>query len=239
MLYFLQSGIALPRIRKVKVAGLFHIGMDEIDKAYGMCDLRLIQRLNNWKPNEISGYQVDLDKEELADTTSSYIFQHYLQPPLTSYTIKDIFPSVFDWLDLQDVNGRIILIIMAVVAIINLATALMILIIEQAKMVGLIKALGMPFHKIQQIFLYYAAIIASAGILAGNLFAWGLCELQLKTGFLKLSEDSYSMREVPVRFYWWQIATIDIITLIICVLCMWLPTLYLRRIQPAKVLQFK
>jgi lipoprotein-releasing system permease protein len=239
LVYFLEPGVRVPRIRKVQVAGTYHTGMEELDKYYGFTDMRLLQRVNNWKPDEISGYQLELDDERYSDTVANGIYEHYLKSPLTTYTIRDIYPNIFDWLDLQDINGQIIIIIMALVAIINLATALMILIMEQAHMLGILQALGMNYRSIQQVFLYYAGVIAGFGILAGNLFAFLFCWLQLRYGFLTLTEDTYYMKQVPIRFHWWQVGVIDAGTLVLCILCMWLPTLYIRRIRPAKVLQFK
>ncbi len=238
-LYFLESGATFPRIRKVQVAGFFHTGMEDLDRNYALCDIRLLQRVNNWRPEQCSGYQLELDNEFFADTLADRIFQKYLKPPVTTYTIKDIYPNIYDWLDLQDVNARIILMIMAIVAIINLATALVILIVEQSRMVALLKALGASYKTLQGIFLYHAAIIAGSGILLGNILALGLCYLQQKTGILKLSEETYFMKQAPVRPEAMPIIMVDVITLILCVLCMLLPTLYIRRIRPAQVLQFK
>lgn len=227
------------RIRKVQVAGFYHTGVEEVDKVYAMCDIRLIQRINNWDANDINGYQVQLDDSKYADTVSATIFNQYLNAPLTSYTIGEIFSNVFDWLALIDVNGHIILAIMAIVAIINLGAALMILIVDQSRMVGMMKALGMEPGKLRQVFLYYSGLIAGAGILFGNIFGVGLCLIQLKTGIITLPEDTYYMKYAPIYFNWTEVVAIDIVTLILCILCMWLPTLYIRFIQPAKVLQFK
>jgi lipoprotein-releasing system permease protein len=238
-IYFLEPGQNFPRVRKVQVAGLYHTGMEEVDHYFAICDLRLLQRINKWPADGINGYQVDLDDEKLADTLAEDIRVRFVEPPLTTYPINDIFPNIFDWLRLQDVNARIILSIMAVVVIINLAVALVILIVEQTRMVGLLKALGMAQGKMQQIFLYHAAVIAGIGILAGNILSLGLCWLQQRYGFLTLSETTYYMKQVPVRINWWQVATIDLCTLVLCVVCMWLPSLYIRRILPARVLQFK
>ena len=238
-LYFLEGGAKFPRIRKVRVAGLFHTGMGEMDNYFGLGDIRLIQRVNNWQPEQISGYQMELDNEKYADTIANTIFEKYLQAPMTSYTMRDIYSGVFDWLGTQDVTGLIMLVIMSVIAIINLASSLMILIVEQSRMVGLLKALGMGLQKMQGIFLYHAGIIAGIGILLGNVLALGLCWLQLKTGFMTLSEETYYMKQVPVRINWWQVVMVDAGTLVLCLLCMWLPTLYIRRVRPAQVLQFK
>ncbi len=238
-LYFIEPGSVLPRIRKVKLAGTYHTGMEEIDKAYALCDLRLLQRVNGWDTNKINGYQMQLDDDAMADTVANTVFYNCVQPPLTTYTMEDIFPNLFDWLHLQDVNTRVIIGIMAIVAIINLAAALLILIVEQVRMVGILKAQGMPTGQLQRIFLYHAAIIAGMGIVLGNILALGICWLQVKTGFLKLTEANYSLKYVPVKLYWWQPAIINVATIVLCILCMWLPSLYIRRIQPAKVLQFK
>lgn len=238
-LYFLEPGSTVPRIRKVKLAGIYHTGMDEVDREFGLCDLRLLQRINNWQPDNINGYQVDLDNAKYSDTIADKIFDDYLNAPLTTNTMNNIYPSIFDWLQLQNINAQVVLIIMAIVAIINLAVAILILIVEKARMVGLLKALGMLPKTMQQIFLYHAGLIAFTGILAGNILGLGLCMLQKQTGFIKLSEATYYVSQVPVRINWWYMLLIDAATLLICLLCMWLPSLYIRRIQPARVLQFK
>ncbi len=239
LLYFLEPGATFPRVRKARVSGLYHTGMDEVDHDFGICDIQLLQRINNWQSNDINGYQLTLDDHKYADTVATDIFNKYLEPPLTTNTMQQIFPGVFDWLSFQDVNARIILVIMSIVAIINLAVTLLILIVEQARMVGVLKAQGMQASDIRKIFLYHAGLIAAIGILLGNIIALGICWVQLTTGFLTLPEATYYVQQVPVRIIWWHPILISIATLVLCILCMWLPSLYIRRIQPAKVLQFK
>jgi lipoprotein-releasing system permease protein len=237
-LYFIEAGAA-PRIRKVTVSGIFHTGMDEIDKEYAICDLRLLQHLNNWEPDDINGYQLDLDQPDLSDTIASTIIDQYAEPPLTAYTMRDIYENIFDWLQLQDVNVRILLIIMGLMAVINIAATLLILMVDRAHLIGLLKAMGMPVTGIRRIFLVMAGLICIPGILLGNLIGLGICLLQQRTGFLTLPESTYYISKVAVSIHWWQVAFIDLATLMLCVLCMWLPSLYIRRIQPARVLQFK
>jgi lipoprotein-releasing system permease protein len=238
-IYFLEPGATTPRIRKVQIAGIYHTGMDEVDKNFAICDLRLLQRINNWSGDQISAYQLDLDDEQYADTLASRIYNDLIEAPLTTNTMKEIFPSIFDWLQLLDMDVEILLIIMAIVAIINLAVTLLILIIEQARMVGLMTALGMDPASLKSVFLYHAGIIAALGILAGNIISIGFYYLQKTTGILRLSEATYYMSQVPVRMNWWYVILVDLATLLLCMLCMWLPSLYIRRIQPARVLQFK
>ena len=170
---------------------------------------------------------------------ANFIHYNLIKPPLEAYTTTENYSFIFDWLKLQGMNGTILLIIMAVVAIINMGAVLVILMVDRANMVGLLKALGMPFEATRNIFLSIAGLIGAAGILLGNALAFLLCWLQLTFGIMKLPEDSYYMQFVPIKIVWWHVAMIDVATLVLCVLCMWLPTLYIRRIQPARVLQFK
>ena len=230
---------SMPRIRRVRVSGIYHTGMEEVDKNFGICDIRLLQRINGWSADSINGFQVDLDNEAFADTTAGYIHEYIVSAPLEAYTTTENFSFIFDWLELQGINGRILLAIMAVVSIINMGAVLVILMVDRAAMIGLLKALGMTFEATRNIFLSIAALIGIVGILLGNLIAFFLCWLQVHFGLIKLSEDVYYMKYAPVKIIWWQVGIIDIVTLLLCVLCMWLPALYIRRIQPAKVLQFK
>lgn len=241
LLYFLDANSTVPRIRKATVSGSYHTGMEDIDAHYAICDIRLLQRINLWNSDQVNGYQLTLANPEDAQATADKIFNDILprETQLVASSMYDLFPGIFDWLKLLDTNALVVIIIMSIVAIINLVAALLILIVNQARMVGLLKALGMPEGQMRQIFLYHAALIGFTGIVIGNIIAIGLCVLQQQTGFLTLSETAYSMQYVPVQIIWWHPVVISICTLLLCILCMWVPTLYIRRVQPAKVLQFK
>jgi lipoprotein-releasing system permease protein len=236
-LNFVEAGA--PRIRRVRVTGLFHTGMEEVDKNFGVCDLRMLQRINNWTADSVNGYQLDLTDEARSDTVASYIHYHLIQAPLEAYTTRDSYSSIFDWLEVTGINSKILLIIMAIVAIINMGSVLVILMVDRARMIGLLKALGMPFEGTRNIFLSIAGLIGATGILLGNIIALGLCWLQVKYGLIELPEETYYMKYAPVKIIWWEVALVDVVTLALCILCMWLPALYIRRIQPARVLQFK
>jgi len=229
----------VPRIRRVRVCGIYHSGMEEVDKRFGVCDLRLLQRINNWSKDSINGFQLDLTDNAYADSVSAYLHYNVIKPPLESYTTMENYSSLFEWLALQKMSGAILLTIMAIVAIINMGAVLVILMVDRARMVGLLKALGMQFGTTRNIFLSIAALIGASGILLGNIIALAICWLQLRFGFLTLNEEVYYMHYVPIKINWLHIGVIDIVTLLLCVICMLLPVLYIRRIQPAKALQFK
>ncbi len=231
-----QSG---PRIRKMRISGLYHSGMEDMDKFYAVCDIRLLQRINNWPADSINGYQLVLDAPENADTVASYIYYSVIEAPVAVYTTTETYTFIFDWLQIQGVNSTVLIVIMTIVAIINLAAALIILIVDRSVMIGLLKAMGMPYDSLRSIFLCIAAIVGGAGIFLGNVMALGMYWIQTRYGVVKLPENSYYMRYAPVKLSWWDIVAVDAGTLVLCLFCMWLPTLYIRRVQPSRVLQFK
>lgn len=237
-LEFLENG-TMPRIRRVRVAGIFHSGFDEIDKYYALCDIRLLQRINNWSADSINAYQIDLDDAKYADTVTNFIHYNLVTPPIYANTVASNFPGIFYWLDIQNTNSTILLIIMAIVAVINMAAVLFILMVDRAAMIGLLKALGMPAGSLVRLFLSIAGIIGFSGILLGNVIALTLCWLQSRFGIITLPEETYYMKYAPIKLVWWQVVVTDAATLALCVFCMWLPALYIRTIQPAKALQFK
>ena len=233
------AGSSMPRLRRVTISGLFHSGMEEIDQFYAICDIRLLQRINNWGPDSINAYQLALDNEEYADTIANFIHYNLINAPLKATTTSENYSFIFDWLHLTSLNGIILLVIMALVAIINMGSVLVILMVDRAAMVGLLRALGMTFRSTAAIFLYVGGLIGIAGILLGNILALAICWLQLRFGFLKLPESSYYMKYAPIKVIWWHVVATDISALALFVLCMCLPALYIRTIQPAKVLQFR
>lgn len=233
--YFLETGASAPRIRRLKVVGLYHTGLEDVDKYLGLCDMRLLQHINNWNPNQINGYQLSLLNEHDADAVADNLFE---QTELSPQTLKDTFPGIMDWLGVQDLSVKILLVIMALVAIISLAAALLILILERAPITGLLKALGLNNSATQKIFLYIALLIGLSGIVLGNIIALGLCMIQQQWGIFKLSEATYFMNQVPIHIQWSAVIWVNCITLFICVIFMYLPTLYVRKLLPAKVLRF-
>ncbi|MBS1745672.1 MAG: ABC transporter permease [Bacteroidetes bacterium] len=236
--YFINQQQGRAAVRRLHVCGFFKTGIDEYDKTFAIGDLRLLQKVYGWEHHEIGGYEVFLKDYAGMDSINNQLFQ-MLPQGWISRTIKEIYPNIFDWLQIQDVNRNVIFTVMAIVAIINLITCLLILILERTRMTGILKALGCRDWTIQKIFLYHASIIAIKGILIGLVAGIGLCLLQQSTGFIKMDESAYYVSEAPIFIIWWQVAAVCIVTLIVCFLSLIIPTIFIKTVRPVKAIQFR
>ena len=237
LVYFLQPG-GPPRVRSLLVAGTFKVGIEDYDKLMAIGDLKLIQRLNNWQADQIGGYEVFIKDYRRIDTVNSLIFNP-LPTGWSSRTIEDIYPNIFEWLNLQDNTIVIVLVIMIIVATLNLVTCLIILVLERTRMIGILKAIGSPNMTIQKIFLYQGAYITLFGMLFGNGFGLLICWLQQRYGFLTLPEDAYFISKAVVKIEWWHILLVNAGTFLICFLVLMIPTIVVRRMQPTRAIQFR
>jgi len=236
--YFINQQEGRASVRNLHVCGIFKTGIEEYDKTFAIGDLRLLRQVYNWQQGEIGGYEVFLNDYKQMDSIN-YMLYDMLPQGWISRTIKEIYPNIFDWLQIQDVNRNVIFTVMAIVAIINLVTCLLILILERTKMTGILKALGARDWVIQKIFLYHANMIAIRGIIIGLFFGVGICILQQQTGFIKMDEAAYYVSEAPVYIIWWQVAAVCIVTLLVCLLALLLPTWLVKTIRPVKAIQFR
>ncbi len=240
VIYFIRPDGSL-RPDKLSIVGIYKTGIEDYDKTFAIGDLKLIQRLNGWQPNEIGGYEIFLKDYHKMQKVSDDIYYTIENFPSTwdTKTTRDLYPNIFDWLGMQDVTRDVLIGFMVAVAVINLITCLIILVLERIRMVGVLKALGARNWTVQNIFLQHSTIITIIGIILGAIFGLGLCWLQQSTGFIKLNEEAYYMTEAAVKIVWWQVALICGCTLVICFLVLMIPSIIVRNVRPVKAIQFR
>ena len=235
LMYFIQESL---RKRKFEIVGIYNTGVEEVDKTYIIGAISLIKKLNNWNENEVGGYEIRVvDFDQLNKYSAN--LSNLLPPQIKTVSVRDNYPIIFDWLSLLDVNAQVVLGLMLIVAVINMISALLIMILERTNMIGLLKALGETNWGIRKIFLYQALYLVGIGMLLGNIFGLGLGYFQLKTHFFKLDEASYYMKFIPVEFNILDIALINFGTLLICLLVLLVPSMLVSKISPIKAIAFK
>ncbi len=234
LMYFVQEPL---RKRKFEIVGIYNLGVEEVDRTYVIGDINLIRRLNNWSVDEVGGYEIRVTDFNQLDELTAQVHDG-LDIGLKAYSIKELYPIIFQWLSLLDVNTQVIFILMLAVALINMISALLIMILERTQFIGLLKALGSSNWTIRKIFLYQAGYLIGFGLLLGNLLGVGLAMLQQYTHFIKLDQDSYYMNFVPIELHLSDILLLNLGTLTICLLVMIIPSMLVSKITPLKALRF-
>lgn len=235
IMYFVQRPL---RERPFVITGIYSSGVSEIDQTFVIGAMSLVQRLNDWPPDLIGGYELRVgDFEQLNEIAGEV--DDILPSQLKAYTVKQNYPTIFEWLSLLDTNTVVMLSLMLIVAVINMISALLIMILERTSMIGMFKAMGADNWSIQKIFLYNAIYLIGLGLLFGNLLGYGVGLLQDKTHIFKLDAASYYMDFVPIQFNWMDGILLNIGTLLICLLVLVIPSTLVGKISPVRAIQFK
>lgn len=235
IMHFVQNP---PRRRPFTIVGIYSIGVEEIDKNFVLGDINLIRRLNDWKPNEIGGIEIRIKDFSKLKATSTGIYEG-LEIKLKSESVQDYFPAIFTWLSLLDVNTKVLLVLMLIVGVINMITALLIMILERTNMIGMLKAFGMTDFSVMKIFLYNALYLVGLGLLLGNALGLGLALLQTQTHIFKLDQTSYYLAYVPMEIHLLDVIKLNICTAAVCLIVLILPSLLVSKISPLKAIRFK
>lgn len=239
--YFIQQP---PRERRFVISGIYNTGMEEFDKLFLVCDMRHIQKLNDWEENQVSGYEIFIDDfDEISELT--YLVKQSTASSFTkeggSVKVRNIlrkYPQIFSWLDMLDLNVWIILSLMILVAGINMVSGLLIIILEKTNMIGILKALGTKNWSIRKVFLYQSSMIIGKGMLWGNVIGIGLCLLQYYFEIIPLDPTNYYVDTVPVNIKLSHLLLLNVGSLIATVAMLLIPSYLITKISPAKAIKF-
>ena len=226
------------RGRKFLVKGIYETGLTECDERFIYCDLNQIRRLNGWDDDYVGHLEIQLVEGSDIYSVNDYIY-YSIPTNLVSYTARNLYPQIFDWLDLQDMNVVIIIVLMLFVSGFSIITGLIILILDSVSLIGTLKALGANDQFVRRIFIYQAILLIGKGMLWGNLLGVALCALQYFTHVLPLDAASYYVSYVPIAFPWVWWCVLNIGTLLVSWLILLAPSAIVTQISPAKVMHFE
>ena len=227
----------MPNLRVFKVVGIYNSGFQEFDAAYVLGDIRHLQRINKWNPDQIGSFEVFVDDFSKIKSIGEQVYKQ-TSSTLDTQTIVEKFYYIFEWLQLFDFNIIVILVVMIAVATINMVVALLVLILERTQMIGILKALGASNWMVRKVFLYNAFYLILRGLFWGNLIGIGLLLIQKYFGVIKLNPENYYVNEAPVYLNWMYIAALNIGTILVCLLVLLVPSYIITKISPVKAIRF-
>jgi len=241
-IYFIQNP---PKARDFIISGIYDTGMEEYDKAGVFCDIRHIQKINDWDENQVSGFEVFIDNfddlnnmTQLVEGIVSGIIAEDGSMLQVSNFMKD--NSFFvQWLKLSDMNVQVILLLMIFVAVLSMIAAMLTIILERTNMIGILKALGANNYSVIRIFIYNGSILILKGMFYGNLFGLIILMIQKFYKLIPLDSKLYYVDSVPVEFNVLNIVLLNAGVFIISALFLILPAILAAKINPVKTINFK
>ena len=235
IMYFMQEPT---RVRKFNIKGIYSTEMVDFDKLFIIGDIKHIQSLNLWQDTLIGGFEITINDFNKLDKATEKIYNE-IPYDLNARSIKERIPQIFNWLDLQDVNAMVILILMFIVGVINMITVLLILILERTQVIGILKALGATNWNIQKVFLFSTTNLIVKALFFGNLIALLFAFLQIKFSIISLDPETYYMNSIPISLDIIHLLLINFFTICLCYLILIIPSIIITKITPIKAIRFK
>ena len=232
-----NTAIYEQRVKAFYISGIYETGFEDIDKTLVLVDIAQIQKLNYWNAGQVGGFEIAIKSYNQIDQIGAEV-DNLIGQGLIAQTVKEINPTIFSWLQLQDMNAIIVIVLMVLVAGINMISALLILILERTNMIGILKALGARNIGIQKIFLMNAAYLIGKGLLWGNFIGLGIAFFQHYFGVFKLDQATYYVAVIPIEVNWFSVLLLNIGTLFCCLLMLIVPSFIVSKITPVKAIRF-
>lgn len=225
--------------RAFRVSGIYSTGMPEYDERFVLGDIRHVQKINGWTPEQVGCVEVLIKDYDKLDEVGDFV-HHSIRYDLRAETIRQVYPAIFEWTDLFDTNVTVLLTITMLICLVTLISTFFIIILEQTSSIGILKSMGMVTARVRKVFMLLGFRIIVAGMLLGNFIGFGLCFLQKYLHIIKLDESSYYVPYVPIEFNALFLLLVNVAVMVICMLVLLIPATFVsKRITPVTAIKFE
>lgn len=235
------------KARKFKVKSVYRSVVQADDNLMIFASIEDMRRLNGWEEDEASALEITLEDgyrqaglmqaktDEIG--TLALLYAGTYDDAFVASSAVSRYPQLFDWLNLIDFNVVAILILMTVVAGFNMISGLLILLFQNISTIGTLKAVGMTDKSIASVFLKVSSRLVLKGMAVGNALALLFCLVQGKTHLLKLDPENYFISFVPVNVNIPMILLADVLSYLVIMLLLLIPTLFISKVDPAQTVR--
>ena len=240
--YFMQNQV---RIRRLTVTGIYETGFLEYDRMFGVSELALLQRLNEWTPDEYTGLEIRLKDYQRIDDGYSQVrgvmneLESINDEDYLVQTMYDTHSGLFAWLDVLDLNVWIILALMLGIAGFTMISGLLIIIFERTATIGTLKSMGASNSTVRKVFLRLASDIIIKGMAIGNVVGIVICFVQQWFHIIPLDPANYYLDSVPMQIGLGWLIILNVVMFILSMLMMLIPSAVISRIVPSKSIRFE
>jgi lipoprotein-releasing system permease protein len=225
------------RLKQFVVAGFFHSGMLEYDNHMIYMNLEQADRLFHMN-EKVSGQILRLSESKWANELSEFLKKDLAYPYMVM-TWKEKNRSLFKWMDIQRWPILFIFSLIAMVGLVNIISALAMIVLDKTRQIGILKSLGVSHSGLRQLFLFYGFMIGLAGAIIGSFLALLLAWMQNNFKIITLPEDIYFMDFIPMDVSIFDVFSIVIISIVCAIFAAIWPTVRAERIEPADALRYE
>jgi lipoprotein-releasing system permease protein len=242
--YFIHEDEITPRMLQLRVCGIYRTGLEEFDNIFVFGDIKQIRRLNDWADDQVSGFEIKVSDfnhlEDIHQDVRNTVIEYKEENNtiLRTNSITRLYPQIFDWLAILDMNVWVLLILLVLVAGFNMISGLLVLILERSTMIGVLKALGSPNWNIRKVFLYLSFFLTGRGMLWGNILGISIIVIQKTFNIITLDPKSYYVDFVPMNFSVSHILILNIASIFVTTLMLLIPSYLVSKISPDKTIRF-
>ena len=234
--YFVQEP---PRQRSFIIEGIYQTDLPEMDDRFVLTDLRHVQKLNDWTPEQVSGIEILIDDYNQIDALGEQVHTE-IPYNLKAETIKQLYPNIFEWLALSDTNAAVLIIITIIICIITMISTFFIIVLEQTKNIGILKTMGLSHKRIVKLFMIIASGLILRGLIWGNLIGLSIGIIQTTLHIIPLNPASYYVSYVPITIYPITLLWVNLLVFSACLLTLLLPAIYIsKRISPIEAIRYE
>jgi lipoprotein-releasing system permease protein len=231
------SMINSPEIKQFLITGVYQTGIDQFDDVFVIVEREQARELFKLGPNEANGIELKLKDERKIESFEDQLTAA-LSFPFFPESILQKFAGIFAWVELQEQMIPLVIGVMIIVAAFNLIGAVLMMILERTRDIGVLKTIGTKSSIVRRIFLLEGLLVSFVGLLFGIAISLVFAYLQLEFQIIPLSEENYYMSYVPVEPHLLDFLMVTVVTTILCGLASWIPARVAANTDPLKVISY-
>ena len=226
-----------PRVTQFHVAGVFDTGLGDFDDRFAFVAIEDARHLFSYAPDQVSRFDVTLEDRTQAGAVAATITDE-IGPPLFARPIEDVYRGLFAWVELQQSIVPLVISILVVVAAFNIIGALLMVVLEKAREIGTVLAMGASRAAVRRLFLVFGFLVGVIGSVIGTGVALLFGVIQGRFEVLKLPQDAYYLDRVPIELSGLDVALTVIASVVLCTLAAYLPARSAANVEPIRTIRF-
>lgn len=227
-----------PRFKPFRVSGIYQTSLANFDETFVYAEIEVARSLLSYAPDEVSRFDVDLVDKANAEVVVRELGS-VLAFPLMSRTIREVYRSLFAWVNLQESIIPIVIGFIVLVAIFNIGGILLMLVIEKSRSLGILTSLGASAKDVRDLVVVLGLAIGIIGVVVGELLALGLALIQQRFQIIPLPPDAYYMTTAPIQLNPVDFLVIGFATILLCVIFAYIPARVAASMDPIRVIRFR